>query len=395
MHAAANVGASGVGCSEASAAEAGGREGRRSMGLPTITRTGSRRLGAIVGVCVAVAAVAAVGAGASGAGSKPVKSLQLPYVAFIQHPRTVNPTVAIASGDGSGVRTLGHGTAALISPDGSVVAVVEDLPSNQGSTLSLYPAAGGAARQLYHSAAFINMFGWSADSDLLLVDAPSGLKESGPLLAISVADGTSQTIANGVIQGASFSQAGNDDVVYALSTSLQTKAPVNLFTSSPSGGDTKELTDDGHSVDPLWGPNGIVFARFRSRGEDKAPINQLWSIDADGSGAKQLTHMSVGPLVEGLQPIAFSADGKHLLAAFEGEDTSASWTVDLSGPTAVVRDLNKIYDGNTPDGISRDGKTILLSTGFEGSPSSVETVPWHGGKPKVLVKGGADASWDE
>jgi Tol biopolymer transport system component len=361
-----------------------------------MTRTGHRRLGSAVGLCVAAVAVAAVAVGAAGAaGASKITIVAPAYVTFIEHPRSIDPSVAIAHTDGSGVRTLGHGSTALISPDGGSVAVVEDLPDNAGSTLSLYPSAGGAARQLYHSAAFINLLGWSADSRLLLAAVPSGLKETGPLLAITAASGATQTIARGVIQGASFSRAGSDDVVYALSHSLLTKAPVNLFTSSPNGGERKQLTDDGHSLDPLWGPRGIVFARFSTRGEDEAPINQLWSIDADGGGAKQLTHMSVGPLVEGLAPVAFSANGKHLLAVFSGEDTSASWTVDLSGPTAVVSDLNKMYDGNVPDGISRDGKTILLSTGFEGSLGSVETLPWHGGRPKVLAKGGANASWNE
>ena len=37
---------------------------------------------------------------------------------------------------------------------------------------------------------------------------------------------------------------------------------------------------------------------------------------------RKLTHVRVGPLVQGLVPLAFSADGARLLAEFEGEDTS-------------------------------------------------------------------------
>jgi hypothetical protein len=351
-----------------------------------MVRSGQSRLAVGLALCVAAGSITALSVSASAAGSA--------SLTFLQHPRSITPNVAIANLDGSDVRTLGPGTSALISPDGSAVAVVEDLPGNAGSRLSVYPTSGGAARQIYRSAAFINLIGWSADSELLLADAPTGLKQTGPLLTINAASGATQTVANGVFAGASFSEAGTDDVVYAMSNSQQLKAAVNLYTSLPSGGDTKELTSDGHSMDPLWGPDGIVFARFRLRGKDAYPVNQLWSINADGSDAKQLTHMSVSPLVEGLSPVAFSANGKHLLAVFGGEDTSAAWTVDLSGPTAVVHDLGNAYE-NTPEGISRDGKTVLLSTGFEGTPAAVEIVPWHGGKPTVVIKGGGQASWND
>jgi Tol biopolymer transport system component len=355
--------------------------------MRSTTRLRRRTFAALVAFAASGAVIAAVALSAAAASST--------YLTFIQHPRSINPTVAIANIDGTGVRTLGPGGSAEISPDGSEVAVVQTLSNNGGSTLWLYPSAGGAARQILHAAAFISLFGWSADSALLLAYVPSGLKDVGPLLAITAASGMSATIATGDIQGASFSQQGSDDIVYALSASQLLSAPVNLFTSSASGGDTREITSDGHSVEPLWGPNGIVFARFRPRGPDKAPINQLWSIGADGSGARQLTHMSVGPLVEGLAPVAFSADGKHLLAEFGGQDTSAAWTVDLSKATVAVHDLNNHYDGNIANGISRDGKTILLTTGFEGSPTAVQTVPWHGGKPTTVSRHGADASWND
>jgi hypothetical protein len=138
-----------------------------------------------------------------------------------------------------------------------------------------------------------------------------------------------------------------------------------------------------------------VFSRTHSRGADEAPIGQLWQIQPNGSHEQQLTHMSIAPLVTGLVPVAFSADGEHLLAMFEGEDTSAAWTVDLSKKTAVVSDVNHRYDGDMPDGISRNGETILYSTGFEGAPASVDTVPWAGGTVTVLSKHGTDAGWND
>jgi len=83
-----------------------------------------------------------------------------------------------------------------------------------------------------------------------------------------------------------------------------------------------------------------------------------------------------------------------VLADFEGTDTSAAWTVNLSGASTVPRALNGVADGDIPDGLSRDGGTVLITKGFEGAPTSVETVPWAGGKPTVLSTHGANASWN-
>ena len=46
--------------------------------------------------------------------------------------------------------------------------------------------------------------------------------------------------------------------------------------------------------------------------------------------------------------------------------------------------------------LSPDGKTVLgtAGLGFGGNPHpKVVTVPWNGGKQKVLVKGGYEPSW--
>ena len=56
--------------------------------------------------------------------------------------------------------------------------------------------------------------------------------------------------------------------------------------------------------------------------------------------------------------------------------------------------IDMFVNGNIAAGISRSGQTVLIDSGFEGSPRSVETIPWGGGKPTVLAKHGAFASWN-
>ncbi|MGA2471406.1 MAG: hypothetical protein ABSG64_12035 [Solirubrobacteraceae bacterium] len=339
------------------------------------------------GLAAALLAMLIAGAAPAAASSHPT------YLTFIGNATMANPYVAIANVHGGDPRILGPGSSAMIAPDGALVAVVQTTDSGSGTSLVMYPATGGSGRQLFEFSGFLTLLGWSADSRLLLAFAPSPNDGAGSLLAISAATGARNTIATGVIAGASFSPSSSDDIVYGLAHS-PAGASGNLYRSSPTGNEVDQITHNGDSSNPLWGPHGIVFARQHSRGSDEAPISQLWQIQPNGTAEKQLTNIPVGPLVSGLVPIAFSADGEHLLAACEGEDTLASWTVDLSGKTAVAHDLNDLYDGNKPDGISRDGKTVLYSTGFEGAPMSVDTVPWGGGKVTVLSTQGTNPSWN-
>jgi len=276
------------------------------------------------------------------------------------------------------------------------VAVVESLPpaANATSEVLAYPASGGAAAtKLYHCDGFLRIYGWSADSKLILASCPQGLKDRGPLLVIAADGGSVATIARGVIDGASFAPNSSDAVVYALGSSQLLSAPVNLFTTSPTGTGTQQLTHGWVISAPVWGPNEIVFARTTPRGKAIAPINQLWSIDPNGTALRQLTHMKVDPLATGLEPLAFSANGEHLLCGFSGTDQSSSWAVTLSGGTVVPRQL--LNEFSVPDGISRSGTEVLLTKGFEGQPTSVLSVRWSGGKPTVLAPRGVNASWNE
>lgn len=344
-----------------------------------------------LGAALALAALlVGIGVHASAASAGPGA-----VVTWIKSSNSLNGSVEIAKLNGSGVRTLGPGTSATVAPDGAAVAVVESLPpaGNATSELLAYPASGGAAAvKLYHCDGFLRIDGWSADSKLILASCPRGLNDKGPLLVIAAGGGSVATIASGVIDGASFAPNRSDDVVYALGSSQLLTAPVNLFTTSSTGTRTQQLTHRWVISAPVWGPNDIVFARTTSRGKEIAPINQLWSIDPNGTALRQLTHMKVDPLASGLEPVAFSANGQHLLCGFSGTDQSSSWAVTLRGKTAVLRQL--LNEFSVPDGISRDGSEVLLTKGFEGEPTSVVSAPWGGGRPALLAAHGENASWN-
>jgi len=207
---------------------------------------------------------------------------------------------------------------------------------------------------------------------------------------VNMQTGAITKIAKGAVSGASFEPSAADQIVYGLASSLLSTAPTKLYVTSASGNGRRAIASN--ATTPVWGAEFIAFSRCRSRGSEYAPICQLWSISPNGTGARQLTHIKVDNLASGLVPIAFSANGKHLLASFQGTDQSATWTVDLSGPTAAARQLDG--EETLPNAISSNGQEVLLSSGFEGTQPSLLELPWAGGKPTVLAPHGFAGSWN-
>jgi Tol biopolymer transport system component len=315
---------------------------------------------------------------------------------YIKGLVTNAPQVWVSGVDGGSPMALGPASSALLSPDGSQVAAVSIAKAQavKKSTLSLYATSGGASSIVSSSVQFMQLLAWSADSKLILVTVGASPAQ---LDVITVATKQIHTIATGVIDGASFAPGSSDQVAYARAAPSTTR--VDLYVTSANGTSTRQLTRDGRSEYPLWGPSGIVFSHEYVRSKDPYPELQLWFIKPGGAGARQLTHIQVGPQLEGLTPIAFSANGKHLLANFVGQDPqdhTEAYTVDLTGSKPLWRDLTGEGNGNIGDAISADGKTILLTKGMTANlgPLSIETIPWSGGKPTTIVPQGAYASWN-
>jgi Tol biopolymer transport system component len=172
----------------------------------------------------------------------------------------------------------------------------------------------------------------------------------------------------------------------------------DVFVAPVGGGKPVQITHDGKSQDPLWGPTGkIVFVKLLGAENRKyGPKNELFLMNPNGAGQKRLTHTQVDPLLQGLYPTAWSDDGKKLLDEFEGQDTS--YAVAVNPKTGAQKPLEK--NGNGEQGfvgtaISGDGTTVLGYTGgFDpGSRHDVATIPSGGGKAKVLVENAFEPDW--
>jgi Tol biopolymer transport system component len=306
-----------------------------------------------------------------------------------------SPTVWAANDDGSGARRLANGSMPRISPDGSTVVYSVTPPGSEyRPNLVVASVSGGATRTLASGWRNPYAFAWSPDSKRIatVIGAELGAQQ---LVVIEVATGATRTIASGYFYGVSFSPDGNT-LVYGRAASESYPQRSDVYTASVAGGAPRAITSDRRSLSPLWGPrNKIVFVKLVEGDRRRyGPKNELYLMSPNGSGVKRLTHTKVGQLVQGLTPTQWSAGGGRLLSEFGGQDTSYAVTVNPSSGAqrALAGGPRGTFVGS---GLSADGRTVLGFTGgFEPGPKhNIVTIPYGGGREKVLVRNGLDPDW--
>jgi Tol biopolymer transport system component len=314
---------------------------------------------------------------------------------FTRNP--LNSTVWVANDNGSGARKLTKGRDPHVSPDGQLVAY-ERVTKSHGfrPELMLASASGKSPPQLlldnWTEPAYSD---WSPDSSTFVALAGGGTK-SRQLVAIDLATGTKRTIAKGFFAGVSFSPGG-EELVYAKAGSEKYPPRSDIYRASLATGKSVRLTKNHNSLLPLWGPNGaIVFVKLlHAKQRRYGPESQLFLMSEEGGHVRRLTHTKVAPLLSGLAPTAWSANGKRLLAEFNGQDTS--YAVVVNPKTGAERALTKEREvGFVGTALSSDGSTVLGAVGeFEGNipGRKVLGIPYGGGKPKVLAKNASEPDW--
>ncbi len=305
----------------------------------------------------------------------------------------LNPVVYVAADDGSGARRVGPGRSPRVLPDGQTIAYLREGPGH-AQELVLAPVAGGPSRRLMPAWQETSYLAFSPDSKTIaaLRGAELGSRN---LVLLDVATGAKRTVAAGYFSGFSFSPPG-DELVYSRAGSEKFPLRSDVYRVATGGGKPVRLTHDRRSQSPLWGPIGkIVFVKLLGAKQRKyAPKNELFLMNPDGSQQKRLTHTKVGPLLLGLTPTEWSANGQRLLAEFGGQDTS--YAVTVNPRTGAEQALTKEREvGFVGAALSGDGNTVLGSLGgFEPGPNhKVVSIPYTGGKPKVLAKNAFEPDW--
>jgi Tol biopolymer transport system component len=312
---------------------------------------------------------------------------------YVKNP--LKPVVFAAADDGSGAHRVGAGSNPRVSPDGSTVAYRHEGPAH-ASELMLAPAAGGPSRTILSGLQDSFNLAFSPDSKTIAALRGPELGKR-KLVLIDAASGAQRTVASGYFGGFSFSPQG-DEIVYSKAGSEEFPPRSDVYRAAVAGGKTVRLTSDHDSQDPLWGPSGkIVFVKqLGARQRRYGPKNELYLMNPNGGQVKRLTHTDVDPLSLGLSPTEWSANGRRLLAEFGGQDTS--YAVTVNPQTGAQKPLDKMGDGEqgfVGTALSGDGAAVLGFTGgFEPGPGhDVATIPYSGGKTKVLVENAFEPDW--
>ena len=301
-------------------------------------------------------------------------------------------SVYIANDDGSGARRLAAGDTPHLSPDGQAVIFVSGSSEAQ-PVLREVPAAGGDAKLLVKPIQF-GSFAWSADGRYVAVESYR-LNRTPNLVLIDRSTGATRVVASGTFYGATFSP-DSTMLLYARTSQKNALYPKsNLEVVPTAGGTPHVLFNDGRAQYPLWGPKQIVYDRWQkpARKQDGPKLN-LWLVNPDGSGRRQLTHDKVPFLLSGLTPIDWSADGTRLLTEFGGQDTA--YVVTVNPATGAEKVIGKKSEGFLATALSKDGSTILGSSGgFEWpGPAHIVTAPYTGGRTTTLISRGDSPDWN-
>ncbi|HEU5251757.1 MAG TPA: hypothetical protein VFU16_00345 [Solirubrobacterales bacterium] len=310
--------------------------------------------------------------------------------------------IYVAADDGSGARKVEKGLNPHVAPDGLSVAYLHEGPKN-AQELKLAPATGGPGRTLMTNLREAFYVAWSPDSKTIAALRGPELGKR-KLVLIDVATDLQSVVATGFFSGFSFSPDGTE-IAYALAQKEKFPPRSDVFRFPvPIPGvvnvrapEPVRLTKDHNSSQPLWGPEKIVFVKaLEAKKRQYGGKNELFLMSPQGKGVKRLTHTKVPPLLQGLFPTDWSADGTRLLAEFQGQDTS--YAVVVNPKTGAQRPVAGTGEtGFVGTALSSDGKLVLgFNGGFDPGLRNhkVQTVPYAGGTPKTLVKEAFEPSWN-
>jgi Tol biopolymer transport system component len=302
---------------------------------------------------------------------------------YVKRPNSGHPQVWVARDDGKAARKVGPGILPVISPDGKWVAWRDQ----DNETVRMRKVAGANVRRVAKSLT-VGDIAFSPDSKRL------GIALRGRLAVYDIASRKSSDVARGFINGFSFSPDSTSLVYGTAGRNEGFGAPSDLYAFRLGSDSKTRVTRDRKSLNPIWGPNGdIVFDRQTPR-EGDAPRYNLFAIHPDGGALRRITSLRIPPLLSGLVPLELSASGERLLAEFSGQDTSVGFAVNpRSGKTRALS--KNMETGFVATDLSADGRTVLGMTGGADPANrhNVVTMPYAGGKPKVLVRRAAYPDW--
>lgn len=296
-------------------------------------------------------------------------------ISFVRCPYTADEFCSLNIADavsGQNERKLASRPAPIrigdndFSPDGKTVAFAVGQSLNQANEfgLSEIEIETGRERELSTEKFFnIRNLTWLPDQKKLLIAASTIPTWRYRIWEISLPSGTARALTT---DGEDYTRLSlNREADRLVSTQVKQDFRL-LLLNREAPGSPQLLVDSSRAA---FFPNGkIAFASIMSGNEE------IWSINADGSGQRQLTNDPADDLC----PVV-SIDSKHIFFASNRTGSSQIWKMDADGS-----DQEQITSkaGGSPLFISPDGKWLYYHHGADRTLWRVSTV---GGNTEELV----------
>jgi Tol biopolymer transport system component len=260
------------------------------------------------------------------------------------------------------------------SPDGRRVAFL----SNRDGTDDLYVVGvdGGGVVRLTSTAAEEGHPQWSADGRRVVVSISAG--DASRLVSIAPEGGDERLLGSVPGRGATLSPDGT--------RALFSRGPwtaVAVSVANLDGSAARPLTDGtGVAWNLRWSPDG---RRIAYTGRDGEGTLHVYVMNADGTGAHQLTHL---PSDAGQAQVpAWSPDGRRL--AFQTTSHAVHrghlWIVDVaSGAARQVTHHDELYVDEVPTWFA-DGKRLAFQSDRSGR-MEVWTIDADGSEARQLTR---------
>jgi WD40 repeat protein len=303
---------------------------------------------------------------------------------YVKDPGALDSRVWVARDDGSQPRRIGPGHSPAVSPDGRWVAWIKSGAPDQ---VMMRLADRSRKARVVGRSSSVGDLEFSPDSKSL------AFVLSRRLFVYDIRERTEVKAASGSIRGFSFSPDSGAIVFGTAGRSDAIDAPSDLYYFTLAERVRRRITRDRKSLNPLWGPDGIVHDRMNAR-EGDAPSYNVFSIQPDGGSLRRITSLRITSLVSGLVPLELAANGKRLLANFIGQDTQVAFRVNTETGKAKALD-DDFENGLVGFDLTADGRTVLGHTGGPDPTArhNVVTIPYGGGEPEVLVRRAAFPDW--
>lgn len=230
---------------------------------------------------------------------------------------------------------------------------------------------------------------WSPDGRHLLIKGPDDEEEHATLELMNLTTRARRVVAAGVLLGYTFAPGGGR---FAVSVAPSLDSLPHVFVGNVRGGPLRLLSGSTGGISPVWGPQRIAIDVLRAIKTSGWPTHELWTVSSSGKDWRRIAFVRPARGGFSWRPVAWSADGRRLLAERWAEFDSVPYALDLGRSQA--RPLGQ--SDFVSSALSKNGRLVLVQLdGLDWQPPGrIEILPFDGGSGAVVARKAGAPSWN-